>query len=472
MPRRARTHPQRATAGTAGPDATSDLATSPTSFTVETLGVPGIASPIRVPSPACFVDEGTRIFVDPHLEPVRRAFAAGTEPPSFEVAGPRARIFFDPSRTRAAIATCGGLSPGLNDVIRSLVVHLRERYGVAEVLGVENGLQGLENPDRPALRTLAADDVETIQQRGGTILGTSRGAPPIEGMVDALARAGIDQLFAIGGDGTMRGALAIWREIRRRDLPISIVGIPKTIDNDIPFVRRSFGFETAVTLASQAVRSAATEARSVRDGIGLVKLMGRDSGYIAASATLATGEVDFCLVPEVPFVLDGAAGLLARVAQRLDRRRYAVIVVAEGAAQELLPAAEGRDPSGNRRLADVGSFLRDRLSDHFAGQGRDVRIKYIDPSYLIRSASADAGDSLFCSRLAQNAVHAAMAGKTALLVGYWHGRMTHVPLAALEGRRKTIDPHGELWRNVVETTGQPLFMGGERPLEETEGSPR
>jgi len=429
------------------------------SFQIRCLGPAERVSPLPVISNRSFVDDAERIFLDPHLESVRRDFAAGIDPPSFEVAGPRARIYFEPDKVRAAIVTCGGLSPGLNDVIRALVMQLWYRYGVRHLFGVGYGYQGL-NAEDPRIRSLDPQTVTDIHEQGGTLLGTSRGTRPTEELVDTLSAWSLNILFTIGGDGTMRGAHALCREIRRRRLKIAVVGIPKTIDNDIPYVRRSFGFETAVMLASQALRSAHTEAESLRHGIGLVKLMGRHSGYIAANATLATGHANFCLVPEVPFSLEGPDGLLALLDQRLETRHHALIVAAEGAGQYYFQAEElGRDASGNRRLGDIGPYLAKRLADHFSRRGLEVGIKYIDPSYLIRSAPANPSDSLFCARLAHNAVHAAMAGKTGLLIGYWHGQMTHVPFSALQARTKTIDPKGELWRNVLGTTGQPARIG-------------
>jgi len=407
-----------------------------------------------------FVADKERLFLHPYLESVRQDFEAAVDPPSFEVAGPRARIYFDPAHVRAAIVTCGGLSPGINDVIRALVMQLWHRYGTRDIVGIRHGYQGLGRNGGPELVPLNPDAVGDIHEQGGTMLGTSRGSPSTAELVDALVDEKIDILFTIGGDGTMRGAHAISREIHNRGRKIAVVGLPKTIDNDIPYVRRSFGFETAVMLATQALRSAHTEAESLRHGIGLVKLMGRHSGYITANATLATGDVNFCLVPEIPFSLEGENGLFSLLERRLRERRHALVVVAEGAGQEYFRDRDlGHDASGNPRLGDIGPELKERFGEHFAGQGLKVGIKYIDPSYLIRSAPANPSDSLFCARLAQSAVHAALAGKTAMLIGYWHGRMTHVPFEALQNRTKTIDPQGELWRNVLGATGQPARIG-------------
>ena len=426
---------------------------------IEQLGPAEHTSPLSVASPGNFVADSKRILVRPHTDAVRNSLTAGEELPSFEVAGPRDRIYFRPDETRAAIATCGGLSPGINDVIRALVMQLWYRYGVRRITGVRYGYHGLGRGNSGELLELTPASVSNIHDQGGSVLGTSRGTPPTAEIVDTLANNNIQMLFTIGGDGTMRGALALSEEIARRGLKTAVVGVPKTIDNDIPWVRRSFGFETAVVRASEAVRSAHTEAEAVLNGVGLVKLMGRHSGYIAANAVLATGHANFCLVPEVPFSLEGESGLLAHLETRLTARRHALIVVAEGAGQYYFTDSGARDISGNQRLGDIGVLLCEQITAHFAGIGRPVRLKYINPSYLVRSAPANPSDSLYCARLAQNAVHAAMAGKTSLLVGYWHGQMTHVHLKALEGQTHRINPHGDLWLNVLESTGQPTRIG-------------
>lgn len=424
-------------------------------FTIRRLGPATLPSPLHVPSAASFVRDDARLLVDPR----NGGSAPSAQAPTFEVAGPRALLFFAPAATRAAVVTCGGISPGLNVVLRALVLELGERYGVREILGARHGYRGLAAPGD--WMPLGAGDVALIHQRGGTILGTSRGTPPVPEIVDTLLAREVDILFAVGGDGTLRGALEIVEEIDRRGARISVVGIPKTIDNDIPWVRRSFGFETAVEVAADAIRGAHVEATSVRDGIGLVRLMGRNAGYLAATASLASGLVDFCLVPEIPFALEGERGLLALVEAKLEARGYALVVVAEGAGQEYFAGRElGTDASGNRKLGDIGTLLRERFESHFSGRGRRVVLKYLDPSYLVRSAPARTGDALHATRLAQNAVHAAMSGRTALLVGYWHGLVTHVPLAALRGERRALSPVGELWWNVLESTGQPLAIGG------------
>jgi 6-phosphofructokinase 1 len=378
---------------------------------------------------------------------------------TFEVAGPRERIYFNSAATTAAIVTCGGLCPGVNDVIRGLVMELWHGYRVTEILGIRYGYEGLvlRNGHQP-LR-LCPEAVSTIQTFGGTMLGTSRGPQKVADMVDALEQLGVDILFVIGGDGTLKGAAAIVAEINRRGLQKSVVGIPKTIDNDILYLDKSFGFETAFAEAVKAVTCAHVEAICAINGIGLVKLMGRASGFIGCYAALASQQVNFCLVPEVPFELHGSRGFLEALRYRIAQRKHAVIVVAEGAGQQLLEAhSTETDASGNRRLGDIGLFLKEEISHFFESAGIPISLKYIDPSYAIRSVPAPPQDNVYCSILAQNAVHAGMAGKTNMLVGRWHDTFVHIPLSIVISDRRKIDPKGDIWRSVLETTGQPPNM--------------
>ncbi len=381
--------------------------------------------------------------------------------PSFEAAGPRREIFFRPEKLSCGIVTCGGLCPGVNDVIRSLVLTLRHAYGVRRVLGFRYGYSGLTAKRRTDPLLLEPESVENIHQRGGTILGTSRGPQDVSEMVDQLMTWRVGVLFAVGGDGTLAGASAIAAEIARRGLRIAVVGIPKTIDNDLVWTERTFGFATAVEEAQAVIDAAHSEAQAAWNGIGLVKLMGRHSGLIAAHANLASGNVNFCLVPEVPFSLHGTGGFLAVLEQRLERRHHAVVVVAEGAGQDLIDQDdEAQDPSGNVKLRDVGVLLRQQIRAHFASRSLPLDVKYIDPSYTIRSQPANSADSSFCLMLGQHAVHAGMAGRTDLMVGFWNHRFTHVPLALVAGRRKQLEPDGEIWQRVQGTTGQPTSMVG------------
>jgi 6-phosphofructokinase 1 len=374
----------------------------------------------------------------------------------FEVAGPRAKLFFDPKRTRAGIVTCGGLCPGLNDVIRSLFLELYHAYGVKEVLGFRDGYQGLDPKRGAAPIRLTKAFVDDIHKEGGTVLGTSRGPVDVGRAVDNLIRREVDILFTIGGDGTQRGGHDLYQEAKRRGHALAVVGVPKTIDNDVAFVTRSFGYLTAVQEATAVVHRAHTEARSVQNGIALVKLMGRHAGFIAAGATVASQDVNFTLVPEVPFRLEGKQGFLAALQQRITERAHAVVVVAEGAGQDLLEKGQdARDASGNVKLKDIGLFLRERIEAHFKAVGIPVTMRYFDPSYLIRSSPANAADSILCDLFARYAVHAAMAGKTGLVIGYLHDKFIHVPIELLASEVKRLDPDGFAWSAVLAATGQP-----------------
>ncbi|MBL8967156.1 MAG: ATP-dependent 6-phosphofructokinase [Spirochaetaceae bacterium] len=431
-------------------------------FTIPDLGDRRIKSPIGLST--TLGDRIANYVGDDEL--VRCDVGAKTGPQApierralLEKAGPREYIYFGPSHVHAGIVTCGGLCPGLNDVIRAITRCLWHRYGVRRITGIRYGYKGFLPEYDLAARSLEPDVVDDIHKMGGTILGSSRGGGErTSDIVDAIERLNINMLFTIGGDGTQKGALAIAEEIERRKLKVAVVGVPKTIDNDLLFVDRSFGFETAVARAAEAVAGAHAEAHSSMNGIGLVKLMGRDSGFIAVHTVLAVHEANFVLVPEVPFDLDGPSGLLARLEERLARRRHAVVVVAEGAGQELLAELEGTDASGNKKLADIGTFLRDRIQAHFKAKGMEVNLKYIDPSYLVRSAPASPTDSVYCERLGNNAAHAAMAGKTKTLIGMVNNEFVHIPISVATKSRRRVDPEGSLWRDAVDATQQPLVM--------------
>jgi 6-phosphofructokinase 1 len=408
------------------------------------------------------VGDADRVLLDDRRATLNESLVPPSELPSFELAGPRDRIFFDPATVRAGIVTCGGLCPGINNVIRGLVLELTHAYGVKDIYGFRYGFEGMVTRlDRPPVH-LTPEGVADIHHQGGTVLGTSRGGQDAAEMVDTLERLRIRVLFVIGGDGTLKGAMAIVAEIERRKLQIAVVGVPKTIDNDIHFIDRSFGFESAFSAAVEVIRSAHVEAKGAANGIGLVKLMGRHSGFIACHAALASTDVNFVLIPEVRLALDGEGGFLRALERRLHERAHAVVVVAEGAGQDLCeepaPGAE-TDASGNVRLKDIGHVLRDRINRYFQQRRTEITLKYIDPSYQIRSVPASPSDSVFCWNLARNAVHAAMAGNTELLIGRWHGRFVHVPLPLATRFRKQVDVSEDLWMSVIESTGQPVSFG-------------
>jgi 6-phosphofructokinase 1 len=415
---------------------------------VTTLGEARFPSPIHHT-----VDDRIRI-------PIHIATMVG-EPPqdsgSFELAGPRARLFFDPKQTRAGIVTCGGLCPGLNNVIRSLYLELHHIYQAKEVLGFRHGYQGLDPEIGKPPIVFTDEFVEDIHKEGGTVLGTSRGPVNIVKAVDNLIRLGVDMLFTVGGDGTQRGANLLFQEAHKRGHALAVVGIPKTIDNDVAYVSQSFGHLTAVEEATEVIARAHTEAQSVHNGVALVKLMGRDAGFVAAGATVASQDVNFTLVPEQPFKLEGEQGFLAALKRRLQKRAHAVIVVAEGAGQDLIPASsEDRDASGNIKIKDVGVFLKEKIEAYFKAEKIPMVLRYFDPSYFVRSSRADSEDSILCDLYARNAVHAAMAGKTGLVIGAIHDHFVHVPIEMLVSTKKRLEPDSSAWHAVLASTGQPL----------------
>ena len=377
--------------------------------------------------------------------------------PSFEKAGPREKLFFEPGETVSAIVTCGGICPGLNAVIRGLVVMNYYRYNNQRTLGIGYGYAGLIKELGYEVKHLTPAMVENMQLRGGTMIGTSRGGQDSVKMVDRLVELGVNVLYTIGGDGTQRGAIDIINEIEKRNLKISVIGIPKTIDNDINYIDRSFGTETAFSEACEAIDSAYTESTSIHNGIGIVKLMGRESGFISANAALATNQVDFCLIPEMDFRMTGEGGFLDLVERRLRRKTHCVIVVAEGAGQEYVrdPQKVEYDESGNVKLGDIGVFIKDKIKSYLKTKRIHHSIKYIDPSYLIRSCPPTPNDSIFCSQLAQMAVHAGMSGRTGMVVGYLNGQFIHIPMELATSKRKKLDTNGQLWLSVLEETGQP-----------------
>ncbi len=372
----------------------------------------------------------------------------------FEKAGPRKKVFFDPKNTRAAIVTCGGLCPGLNNVIRSVTRELIRGYAIKSVIGIRGGYRGLDPKRGKRPIELTDDLVEDIHKEGGTMLGTSRGPVDTGVAVDFLINNEVNILFTVGGDGTQRGGNDLFEEARKRGHELAVVGIPKTIDNDVHFVTRTFGFDTAVDEAVRVINSAHTEARSVDNGVSIVKLMGRHAGFIAAAATVASQDVNFCLVPEIPFALEGPRGLFAAMERRLGKKSHAVLVVAEGAGQELLESNDERDESGNLRLKDIGHFLKDQFQAHFKKRGIEMTLRYFDPSYQIRGCPANTQDALICDFMGRHAVHAAMSGRTGLVISYLHSHFVHVPISVIARGSKRLELNGELWNAVLSSTRQ------------------
>src|SRR3989339_954189 len=431
---------------------------------IPTLGEAKIISPLKKrikpgEREKLFVSDKERIVVDVQLDHLEERYQNGKKIISFDQAGPREKIYFDPSKLKCAIATCGGLCPGLNDIIRSIVLELFHIYNVKTIYGIKHGLQGFIPDFEHDVMDLNPVTIAGIQNTGGAVLGSSRGTQDIGIIVDCLEQMNIGILFMVGGDGTLMASKRIAEEIEKRNLKISIIGIPKTIDNDIHLVSRSFGFDTAVDVATLAIKGAHNEAEAYPYGIGLIKLMGRHSGFLAATAALAQQDANFVLIPEVDIFLYGKNGFLQALENRLLHRKHAVVIVAEGAGQNLFEDQEKQyDPSGNVVLMDIGLFLKDKISQWFKAKDIPISLKYIDPSYIIRSLPANANDSVFCGFLGREAVHAGMAGKTKLLVSFWNNHYVHVPMDASAGKRKHLDPNGRLWQSVLEATGQDAYF--------------
>lgn len=428
------------------------MSTDEALYQVKSLGPCEIENPFKLPG-IHFIDDSERIIDTPLYQNLKQNFESHQFIPSFERAGPRKNIYFDPEHTTACIVTCGGLCPGLNDVVQTVVMTLYNHYGVKRILGARYGYEGLIESYHHGFVELTPENVNGINEHGGTILGSSRGMQSVEDTVSTLFRHQIDILFVIGGDGTQRGGHDLVEEIEKRNLKIAVVGIPKTIDNDIEYVDQTFGFMTAVHAARMSIMSGHEEAEGARNGVAIVKLMGRDSGFIAAYSSVANTVVNFCLIPEVPFALNGKGGLLEQLEKRLKRKKHALIVVAEGAGQHLFkeePTA--RDKSGNVKYSDIGLFLKKKIGNYFKDKGMEVPIKYIDPSYSIRSVPTNSYDSILCVEFGMMAVHAAMAGKTDCIVGSKHRYPVHVPVQLLHGKRKMLDLKRSVYQALVSTT--------------------
>ncbi len=434
-------------------------------FSIETLGECKVPSPIELSKVygdfiANYVEDNEVIHYD--VDALKEDTVESKEAFSHNLiqkAGPREHIYFNPKHVNAGIFTCGGLCPGLNDVIRAVVRCLWNRYGVRRIRGIRYGFNGLFPENGFDTVDLTPELVDDIHKTGGSFLGTSRGGGDrVTEIVDAIEALNMNMIFILGGDGTQRGALEVAEEIEARNLKIAVVGIPKTVDNDLIFIQRSFGFDTAVQNAVSAIETAHMEANSHINGIGLIKLMGREAGFIAAYSSLASHETNFCLIPEVPFDLDGENGFLKHLEKRIERRGHAVVVIAEGAGQELFEESGEKDASGNKRFGDIGVFMSKKITDYFKERKIECTLKYIDPSYQIRSARTSATDSIYCERLGNNAVHAAMAGKTKLLIGLLHNKYIHLPTRLATSRRNCVNPESPMWRDVLDATGQPVLM--------------
>ncbi|KAG9141817.1 hypothetical protein Leryth_013943 [Lithospermum erythrorhizon] len=370
-------------------------------------------------------------------------------------AGPRDKIYFKPEDVKAAIVTCGGLCPGLNDVIRQIVITL-EIYGVKKIVGIPFGYRGFRDSDLDEM-PLSRKVIQNIHLSGGSVLGVSRGSPPVSEIVDSMEERGINMLFVLGGDGTHAGANAIHNECWKRKLKVAVVGVPKTIDNDILLMDKTFGFDTAVEEAQRAINSAYIEAHSAYRGIGVVKLMGRSSGFIAMHASLASGQIDICLIPEVPFNLHGHHGVLSHLKYLLETKGSAVVCVAEGAGQNLVQKTNAKDASGNVVFGDIGVLIQQETKKHFKEIGSVADVKYIDPTYMIRACRANASDGILCAVLGQNAVHGAFAGYSGITVGICNTHYAYFPISEVITHTRQVDPNSRMWHRCLTSTGQPDF---------------
>jgi 6-phosphofructokinase 1 len=425
---------------------------------IDKLGSCDIFSPLYGKEGASFVSENNNILTQLHKNEIENSISR--ESLKFlELAGPREKIHFDPAELTCGIVTCGGLCPGINDIIRSIVFDLYHGYGVKNILGFRYGYRGIAKSSDIEPVKLYPELVDAIHTKGGTMLSSSRGIHDIDTMVNTLVDRQVKILFIVGGDGTMKGAHAIAQKVKERGLDISIIAIPKTIDNDILFVSKSFGFETAVQKAADIIENAHVEAKGAPNGIGLVKLMGRTSGFIASHTALANRNVNYCFIPELPLKLKGEGGFLEVLKERIERKKHAVIVVAEGAGQDLMGAdVEGKDASGNIVLKDIGKYLKAEIKNYFKSINMEINLKYIDPSYIIRSVPANAMDSLYCVHFAQSAVHAGMTGRTNMLVSHWNAHYVHVPISLAIKERKKVNPNGRMWKTVMDATFQPYAI--------------
>ena len=426
---------------------------------IASLGTPEFDSPIKI---ATFIGDDDSVIYETDYKTVTRILSQNKSLPAFQKAGPRKKIFFNPHNVKAGIVTCGGLCPGLNDVIRSIVMALYYHYGTKQITGYRFGYNGLDTKPKIPPNILTPEVVKNIHNLGGSILGSSRGSPDVPVIVDTLERDKVNFLFCIGGDGTLKGAHEIALECLKRKNNIGIIGIPKTIDNDIAYISRTFGFLTAVEEGRRSITAIHNEVSSLYYGIGVVKLMGRDSGYIAANVCLADNDANYCLIPEVDFDLEGQKGLCACIKKRFSHAHHAVIVAAEGAGQKYFKGKDKvKDASGNILHNDIGKFIVNYIKEYFRKEGSSVTMKYIDPSYMVRSSAANAEDSVYCLILGQHAIHAAMAGKTDMVVSYWNNSFIHVPIKMATSQRKKIDPRGVFWESVLFATGQPPLKNAE-----------
>jgi len=387
-----------------------------------------------------------------------------TEHLQFLRAGPRKSLYWDPKKTKAAIVNCGGLCPGLNSVIRELVMSL-DMYGCKDIYGIVGGYKGVMEPEK--WLKLTPKYVEEMHVKGGSFLVSDRGNPPHLDMAKMYQKHGINQVYIIGGDGTAKGAMQTYEQMlgprpgkgykgvdlmQAIDHGCSMCSIPKTIDNDIPVLDFTFGFHTAVAKAVEAIDTAYTEATCNANCMGLVKLMGRHAGFIAMYACIAARHVDLCLISEMDVDMEEVKKYIA---EKMKTQKYCTVVIAEGLGDTLIQGG-GVDAGGNKTLADVGPWFKKQIEAHMKATGAPFTCKYIDPSYIIRAAPPDAFDSVYCSNLAQSAVHGCFAGYTGFCVGKYANHYAMLPIDEITSRKsRTVNVRGRWFSRLMFTTKQP-----------------
>ena len=375
--------------------------------------------------------------------------------------GPRFHIALDNLRVKACIMTCGGLCPGLNVVIRELVMALRYNYGVAEIYGIKWGFLGFTQKE--CWIKLEPEDVKHIHLLGGTVLGTSRRGFDGEEISKQLIKNNVNMVFFIGGDGTHRGIKELSKILKEKKKKIILVGIPKSIDNDMPIIDKSFGLESVVQESVRTIRAANVEANCNLNGIGLVKLFGRSSGFVAMLSTLAARDVNICLIPEIPFNLYGENGLLDFIFQRMQVKEHCVIVVSDGARFSV----KDYKTSNGRPVEDIGLVIKKEIIEKSEELGIEVNLKYMDPTYVVRAVPANEYDCNLCAKLAESAVHCAFAGFTNFSVGMINNKPCMIPLEKMCGKsERKVEFNSDDYLMLLASTGQPSFYPQEVSEEE------
>ncbi len=344
-----------------------------------------------------------------------------------------------------AILTGGGDAPGLNAVIRAAVKTAKIQYG-AHMLGIPDGYDGLVQHAEPW--PLDVSEVAGLLYRGGTILGTSnRGDPfsyPVEkdgkivkedksdDLIECLKELRIDALIVIGGDGSLAIANALFQK------GINVVGVPKTIDNDLKATEVTFGFDTAITTATEALDKLHTTAESHHRAM-VMEVMGRDAGWIALECGIAGG-ADVILIPEIPFSWDS---IMKKIENRSKRgSKFSIIVVAEGAVPEggeQVIQASADETHGLVRFGGIGHLVGEQIAKNLKMETRVTVLGHIQ-----RGGKPSTFDRLLSTRFGVEAVHMVVRGEFGQMVALRGGKIIGVPLEEAVGQQKLVDPEGQM----------------------------